>query len=73
MNALFNDTSTKIGFNQFVNTFSTDYKGAVQNNIFDHLFEILALGLTILDSECQYLGVKAGAILRKLFSYKFID
>ena len=55
-----------------MNTFSEDYKGAIQNNIFDHLFAIAALVLKLKDSDCLSLGVKAGAILRKLFSYKFI-
>ena len=73
MDKLFNEPSTKIGFSQFVNTFNEDYRGAMQNNIFEHLFAILALGLTLPNSDCLSMGVKVGAILRKLFSYKFID
>ena len=73
MDKLFNEPSTKIGFSQMVNTFSTDYDGAVQNNIFEHLFAIAAFALTLENSDCLSMGVKVGAILRKLFSYKFID
>ena len=73
LDALFNEESTQLGFNQFVNTFSTEYEGALQNNIFEHLFAILALAVTLKGSACQPMGVKVGAIIRKLFSNKFID
>ena len=35
MDKLFSEPSTKIGFSQMVNTFNTDYKGALQNNVFE--------------------------------------
>ena len=73
MDKLFSEPSTKIGFSQMVNTFNTDYKGALQNNVFEHLFSILSFVLTLENSDCLSMGVKVGAILRKTFSYKFID
>lgn len=73
--ALINNNSIVVMYNQFLATFDTDYVGALRNNFLKN-----AMGLSMIfastsrtDIDCKQNGVLYGALMRKAFSYQFIN